>query len=859
MADVVRKRLVGFLALFVVLALGAAASFAGSTVNQSIPERSGAVTLEGLSAEVEVVRDAHGVPQIYADTAEDLFAAQGYVHAQDRFWEMDVRRHITAGRLSELFGESQLETDAYIRTMGWRRVAEEEVGLLSAEARTQLDAYANGVNAYLSSRDTQDLSLEYSIIGLNGKVARPEPWTPADSLAWLKAMAWDLDGNKTQEIELAVVADRVGMERAKELYPAYDLDARLPIVINGELRGEKFTTSTGDRRVAVQPAAGARAEKAAWSGAESALQATAKMSEAIPPLVAAEHPGEVGSNSWAISGERTATGKAMLSNDPHLATSIPSIFAQMGLHCRTVNKACAYDVSGFTFSGMPGVVIGHNADIAWGFTTPYLDTQDLFIEQVDEQNRVRRGERWEPLSIRTEKIAVQGEDEPREITVRTSSHGPLMSDVDGAMGGVAERERAKGDGTAQYAVAMSWTALTPTPSMEAIFALNQAEDFTQFRAAAKLLRAPSQNLMYADVEGNIGYQLPGDVPVRKNGRDGLTPTQGWDPANDWSATIPYEELPYAYNPPDGVIVAANQTIVGEQYPRLLGPKGPSYGWRSQRIRDRLAALDDVTLDQGEELFYDTSVTYAQAMVPAMLRAPALEAWVIEGQSALLAWDGHADADSAGAAYYYLVVDNLLKRTFRDELPVQAWPESGDRWYAVLQTLLQDRTNPWWDDVTTNKVETSDDIMALALLDARREITARMSRDVDGWEWGKLHRLSLTHQTLGTSGIGPVEAMFNRGGFASGGGPAVVDAMSFRSTAEGNYHVTNGPAMRMLIDLGELDDSRWVNQSGASGHAFSDTYDDQLELWATNRMWKFAFTEAAVRQAGVETLRLRPTT
>lgn len=853
----VRKRVLGFLALFLVLALGAAASYAGSTVNQSTPERSGMATLEGLSAEVEVVRDVHGVPQIYADTAEDLFAAQGYVHAQDRFWEMDVRRHITSGRLSELFGESQLETDAYIRTMGWRRVAEEEVNLLSAEAHAQLDAYASGVNAYLNSRDTSDLSLEYAIIGLTGDIARPEPWTPADSLAWLKAMAWDLDGNRTQEIELAVVAGTVGLERAKELYPDYNLDARLPIVTSGNVRGEKFTTSSGDRRVTVQQPQADTGKSLPWSGAEEALQATAKVRTAIPPLVAAEHPGEVGSNSWAISGERTASGEAMLSNDPHLATSIPSIFAQMGLHCRTVNKACPYDVSGFTFSGMPGVVIGHNADIAWGFTTPYLDTQDLFVEQVDEQNRVKRGGSWEPLTVRTEEIAVQGESEPRQITVRTSSHGPLMSDVDQAMRGVAEAERGEDAEGVQYAVAMSWTALTPTPSIEAIFALNQAGDFTEFRAAAKLLLAPSQNLMYADVEGNIGYQLPGDIPVRRGGRDGLTPAQGWDAANDWSGTIPYDELPFAYNPPDGVIVAANQSIVGEQYPQLLG-SNPSYGWRSQEIRDELAKLDDVTMDQAEQLFYDTTVPYAEAMIPPMLRAVALEEWVLAGQSELIAWDQNADADSAGAAYYYLVVDNLLKLTFRDEIPEQAWPESGDRWYAVLQRLLQDRTNPWWDDVTTEKVETSDDIMAEALLAARREITARMSRDADGWQWGKLHRLSLTHQTLGTSGVGPIEAIFNRGDYPSGGGPAVVDAMSFRATAEGDYHVTNGPAMRMLVDLGDLDGSRWVNQSGASGHPFEDTYDDQLELWATNRMWQFAFTEPAVRTTAVETLVLQPT-
>ena len=838
-----------FTALVVALVIGGLSTLAVGTARRPLPETEGRMMLPGLSREVEVLRDGHGVAQIYADTPEDLFEAQGFVHAQDRFYEMDVRRHITAGRLAELFGPSQVETDAYVRTLGWRRTAEQELALLSSSTRRYLDAYASGVNAYLSGRATGDLSLEYRLLGLQGLRYTPEPWNAVDSISWLKAMAWDLGSNREQETEQALLTYQLGAKRAASLWPSYPVDGFDPIVTRGAVVKGGFDPAAA--RGSARPApVGASAPE--LRRASAALTAAAKVDDAIPPLLAAgELGGETGSNSWVVSGQRTASGQPLLSNDPHLQTSIPSVFTQVGLHCRTVGPACPFEVSGFSFSGVPGVVIGRNAQVAWGLTTSHLDVQDLYLEDVRD-NMVRLGERYLPLTVRTEEIRVRGEDQPRTITVRTSRHGPLLSDVDpqlarmGAGGGAPTRE--------SYAVALSWVASQPGRTMDALLGLDRARNFTEFRAAAKLLDAPSQNLVYADTSGNIGYQLPGVVPVRGAG-DGRLPAPGWDASYDWVGRVPFEQLPYVYNPPAGYIVAANQPVIGDQYAPRLGANY-SYGWRSQELVDRLGDAGPLTLDAAEQLFYDDTVRFAADLVPTLLRVKVADPWVAEGQQTLVGWDYSAAPDSAAAAYFNVVFHNLLKATFRDELPEELWPTGGDRWFAVVAQLIQQPDSPWWDDVSTpGRVERRNDILLAAMTSARKELTSLMARDTGKWQWGHLHRVTLRNQTLGNSGVGLVERIFNRGNYQVGGGPGVVNALSYDTTK--GYRVTTGPTMRMLVDLGNPDASRWVNQSGVSGHAYDDTYDDQLELWATNRTWPFVSSRAAVDAATRQRLLLAP--
>ena len=828
-----------FTAVVLVLALGGLTSLAIATVRTSFPETSGRLMVSGLKGQVEVLRDSYGVPHIYADNAEDLFQAQGYVHAQDRFFEMDFRRHLAAGRLSELFGVSQLETDAYVRTLGWRRAAEQELTLLAPSTRRYLDAYAAGVNAYLAGRSAADISLEYSLLRLQGLRYTPSVWTAVDSIAWLKVMAWDLASNLTQEADRAIITSKLGAGRASDLFPSYPLeDDFAPIVRRGDVVGKTFDPTAS--RSSARPLPDGLSNDQ-LRNATSVLQSAAKINQVIPHVLGSGSvEAGTGSNSWAVAGSRTESGKAILSNDPHLATGIPSAFAQVGLHCRTVSEACPFEVSGFSMASMPGVVIGKNNKIAWGLTTSYADVQDLYLEDV-RGDTVRQGDTYVPLRVITEEIQVRGEDQPRTVRIRSSLHGPLLSDVDQRLQQVSA-SRADLNAT-QYAVALSWTALQPGRSMDALLAIDQAQNFEEFRGAAALLSAPSQNLIYADTDGNIGYQLAGSVPQRRNG-NGTKPSPGWDATYDWRGTIPFAKAPFVYNPPSGFLVAANQQVIGAQYPYPLG-SGFSYGWRSQEIIDTLRDAPLLTLDSAEQIFYDDTIRFAEDLVPILLKIKVPDPWVVEGQGTLVGWDYSSTKDSAAAAYFNVVCHNIFKLTFRDELPEEdLWPTGGDRWYAVLTILIGQVKNPWWDDVRTpDKIETRDDILLAALTNARKEITSLMARDTDQWQWGKIHTVRLQNPTLGKSGIEPIERLFNRGQYQVGGGPAVVNAMAFDDRK--GYAVTAAPAMRMLIDLGDLDLSRWVNQSGVSGHAFHRHYDDQTELWANQRLWPFVSSRAAV--------------
>jgi len=844
-----RPRLWIFAAIVVVLTLGFAASLAVGTARRSLPDLEGRITLEGLSAPVEVVRDEYGVPQIYADHAEDLFQAQGFVHAQDRFYQMDVRRHLAAGRLSELFGVSQVTTDAYVRTLGWRRIAEREVSLLSPSTRRYLDAYAAGVNSYLRGRSAADVSLEYSLLNLQGLDYTPEDWTAVDSVAWLKVMAWELSSNRSQESELAVMTARVGAARAAQLFPPHPFRDFAPIVRHGRLVDGAFDPAAVSSPARSAPAGGVGEDT--LRRASGALSSVAELDRVLSGSGIAGPSGSgAGSNSYAASGRRTTTGSALLANDPHLATAIPSMFTQAGLHCRVRTTACPFGVTGFSLSGVPGVLIGKNPTIAWGVTTSYADTVDLYLEQV-QGDMVRRGEGYQPLQVRTEQIAVRGEDAPRSIRVRTSRHGPLLSDVDPQLETVGTATAANGE---PYGVAVAWTGYRPGRVMDAVFALNRARSFPEFRAAAGLLTALTQNVLYADTAGNIGSQLAGSVPRRGRG-DGRTPAPGWDAAFDWRGVLPFAALPHAYNPPHGVLVAANQPTIGAPYPYRLGSQY-SYGWRSEQITRRLEEARPLSPATAEQILYDDSVLFAADLVPVLLRITVNDPWVLEGQRTLVGWDYRASADSAAAAYFHVVVHNLLKRTFRDEMPEALWPAGGGRWYAVLSTLLAQPRDAWWDDVATPAVrETRDDILLASLTGARKELTSLLARDTNQWQWGKLHRVTLRHQTLGTGGVGAVERMFNRGDYPVSGGPATVNALGFDTRT--GYRVQTGPAMRMVVDLGNPDASRWVNQSGVSGHAFDTHYEDQTALWATNRTWPFRSSRAAVDQAAVSRLELVP--
>ncbi|WP_082503206.1 penicillin acylase family protein [Nocardioides sp. Leaf307] len=841
-----------------VLVLLAGLVTATVVVRRPFPQTTGEASLPGLEGEVEVVRDDHGVPQLYGDSVEDLVRAQGYVQAQERFYEMDVRRHATAGRLAELFGEAALESDLVVRTMGWRRVAEEELGLLEPETRAALEAYSEGVNAYLDQHDPSEIAIEYTLLDLSGLDYRPADWTPVDSLAWLKAMAWDLRGNMSDEIDRVLTAADVGPERAAELWPPYPYDEHAPIVDQGAVVDDVFEQDAerGGSRNPVRPPW--RADQVA------ALRAVGRGLEDLPAWLG--RGDGVGSNSWVVDGEHSTTGAPILANDPHLGVGLPGVWMQMGLHCRTVSPACALDVAGFTFSGVPGVVIGHNADIAWGFTNLGPDVTDLYLERVDGDSWIQDGER-RPLRTRTETVEVRDGDDVR-LEVRATAHGPILSDVSEAIGRVADAEAADPPGGAvregeELAVSLQWTALRPAPTADAILQLNLATDWDSFRAAASSFAVPAQNLVYADREGHIGYQAPGRIPIRKSGNDGRLPAAGWRSENDWTGDyLPFSSLPHVLDPEDGFVVTANQAVVAQDFPSFFTDDWDR-GYRSQRIRDvledRFADGGTVSVGDMTDLQLDTASALGPVLTPYLLQQRMPGGYYTGGQRQLRDWDFTQPAEgpqSAAAAYFNVVWRTVLQQTFDDELSPEVRPDGGQRWWAVMERLLREPRDPWWDDVTTEDVvETRDDVLRQSMLDARDELTRLDAHDADDWEWGHLHRLELREQTLGDSGIAPVEWLVNRGGWKAGGGGSAVDATAW-DAAEG-YTVTAAPSMRMVVSLAELDDSRWINLTGVSGHPFHPHYTDQTDLWARGETLAWAFSPDAVRAAADDTMTLAP--
>ncbi len=882
---VVRLALIGAAAT-VAFALVAAFVTGVVYVRRPLPTRGGDVTMSGLRAKVVVKRDARAVPQIYADTPEDLFRAQGFVQAEDRFFEMDLRRHITAGRLSELVGANAdaLAADTSVRTMGWRDVAQRELAGLDPATRGYLQAFSDGVNDYIRGKSPASLSLSYTLLGAANPLAPIELWQPVDSLSWLKAMAWDLRSNYSDELERARVFATVrDVGRVEQLWPAYPFDRHLPII------PDKSSASASRAPAGVQAPAGARAPAAAppraptrgyaavleSDAAQKALDAAQRAVDAVP--VTLGHGDVVGSNSWVLSGSLTTTGKPLLANDPHLDVSVPGVWYQMGLHCTHVGPSCPFDVTGFTFAGLPGVVIGHNARMAWGMTNLAPDVSDFYLEQVSADGTYLRDGRRERLAIRQETIKVAG-GAPVTITVRSTGHGPLLSDAIGdlatlgrvAPAGPTSPLRAEG-----YGISLAWTALQPGRTMQAVFAMDAASDFASFRTAALLLDSPAQNLVYADVDGHIGYQAPGRIPIRavpatatSVPADGTWPQPGWDSAFDWRGYLPTDGLPYVEDPADGFVVAANQAVGPPAVASEL-TQDWDYGYRSQRIRDLITAADDVHRKLGvadmQAMQRDTYNGIAASLVP-LLRHASVDPFTAQAQHLLDGWDFTQPAtsddgqgrNSAAAAYFNAVWASLLDLTFGDEMPEGTRPNGGDRWFEVVRDLLNNPQDAWWDNrKTADIVETRDEIIRQAMVAARLRLTSSLGKDPQRWQWGRLHRVELTQTPLGAAGSpAPVRWIFNLGPFDAPGGTAIVDALAW-DAASGTFAVTAGPSMRMVVNLADLDGSTWVNETGSSGHPFDSHYDDQVSAWLKGQAYSWPFTPAAVTAATKEQQVLLP--
>ncbi len=850
---------------------------------RSQPQVAGTLSVPGLAAPVEVIRDETGIAHLYADTPDDLFFAQGFVHASERMWQMEVFRHIGAGRVSELFGTSQLDTDRFIRTLGWRQAAERDLASLDAATVRVLERYAAGVNAWIDqSRGRRGLAFVVTGLqagkgtGLDGY--DPEPWIPLDTVLFGKLQAWSLGGNYDAELFRLLADARLGDPALTDLLvPGYP-DGGPTITTTPDLVGPpaalESATEAPSGASAATPDERAAADEpaAADERAASGFRRLATIGDAIGALAgfddgqtALGHPG-VGSNNWVVAPQESATGHALLANDPHLGVQLPSIWYMNALHCRTVSSACPYDVAGVSFPSAPGVILGHNGRIAWGATNTGPDVQDLFVETPDPANPANylyKGESI-PFETREETIAIAG-GEPVTITVRATVHGPLLNDVVPELADTPEL------------YAFRWTALAePDGLIGAFLKVNVASSFDEFRAAFRDYVAPAQNFVYADVNGNIGLQVPGRVPVRPAGDDGRRPVDGSSGAHDWTGYVPYEELPALYNPPAGFIVTANNLPVDAAYPYHLGNEWDP-GWRATRIRqllDAAAAEGGVTRDDLSRIQLDTRLLRADDLVPFLRAAEPATPDGLEARRLIRGWHGTCDLDSAGCAAYEVTEWRLLRAVFDPWLGTLAPMYVGsDPSRQAIRAVADDAASPFWDDPNTPEVETRAGRLAAALDDAGAELRGALG-DPARWTWSRVHTATFREQTLGTSGIAPLEAYFNAGPY---GVPGTSDAVNNGNTSLGAWYpdpdepgatpgtlrdafsMTNHPSYRLAIEMtpDRLDAARIVISTGQGGNPGGRHYSDLIDDWITGRTALLPFGREAVEALASSRLTLQP--
>jgi penicillin amidase len=753
-------------------------------VRRAFPQASGRIVLSGLQGSVEVMRDRWGVPHIYAQHDLDLFFAQGFVHAQDRLWQMEFNRRAASGRLSEMFGQVTLDTDRFLRTVGLRRAAEAEAAQLDEETKRVLQAYADGVNAYVASRRGR-LPLEFTLLR-----HAPEPWSPVDSIAFGKLMAWTLSGNWDSEILRAHLLSRFGEAGIERLLPAYP--AGMPVIVPAGADYRPFRSPAALRLAAHAPARNG-----------------------------------IGSNNWVIAGARTTTGKPILANDPHLEAAMPSIWYEMDLSSER------FHVTGATFAGTPGVIIGHNEHIAWGVTNAGPDVQDLYLERFDPDDPTRyefRGQ-WERATVVEEVITVKGRRDPVTLPVRITRHGPILN-------GVVE-------GLDAF-VALRWTALDPGTILNSVLRLNQARNWEEFREALRLWTVPAQNFVYADTDGNIGYQLPGRIPVRAKG-NGLLPVPGWTGEYEWVGEIPFDELPSSFNPERGYIITANNRIIPDGYTHFIAAEWDP-GFRAQRIETMLAAQPKVSPEVVADMQLDTTSLPAQTLLRALGSVQITEEPEASLLAELRAWDGVLAPESRAAAIYEAFRVALPQVLFEDLLGpdmFKRYLDRSDAWTLAILRLLNEPSSPWWGPAGR------DALVAKALVKAEETLTQRLGSDQSNWTWGRLHIMRFEHPIGRVPVLGRI---FNAIAPPTGGDAFTVNnggfsVKTFRQVVVASY--------RQILEVGNWDRSMAIHTTGQSGLPFHRHYKDFVMPWATGQYHPLFFSSVKILETVESSLTLAP--
>ncbi|CCG40918.1 penicillin acylase family protein [Magnetospirillum molischianum] len=732
-----------------------------------LPRQTGRIELSGLSEPVTIARNDRGVPRIQAANREDSWFALGWVHAQDRMWQMETMRRLGSGRISEAVGATGLVSDRFMRTLGLRQQAERSLSRLDEPTRAALTAYANGVNAWLTSPETR-LPLEYTLLGV-----RPEPWSPVDSLLWQKLMALQLAGNWPDDILRARLARRIDSKRIPDLFPTGSPES---------------TQGLSD---------------ANWRALSAVIPA------AVRPAPA--------SNIWIVSGTRSASGKPILSNDPHLPFTAPSYWYLAEI------EAPGMSLAGATSPGLPFHVIGHNDRIAWGFTSAEADTVDLFIEKTDGDNAYRTPEGSRPFTVREEVIKVK--DSP-DITlrVRETRHGPVISDlIAGDLAGPSD------------VVAFASTALSDSDTgVQTLMRMNFARDWPGFAAVLRDVQAPALNVGYADVSGTIALTTVGRIPIRRSG-NGLTPARGWTGSGDWTGWIPPGKLPQTVNPRSGILINANNRPTPDKYPYLIAALWPET-YRAERLREILETRKGMTIADMVAIQGDIVSLQAVEVKDLLTGVEPASERGREAVRLIADWTGEVSGDRPEPLLLATWVANLTRAVFADELGELYDPQSPPSPQALIGAFTKRRY--WCDDFSTPAAESCEELIERSLNQSLTDLSADWGHDMSRWRWGDAHRARFTNPVLGQV---PLLRRWANLETPTNGDNATLSRGSYRIEGKNFPHV-HGPSLRTVFDLSALDDSRYLIVPGQSGHPMSPHYGDQLKDWSDNRSFRLEHGE-----------------
>jgi penicillin amidase len=773
--------------LFIFLPLACALLWLFIHFRSSLPPQSGEVRIQGISTSVHIVRDAQGVPVIKADSDRDVFFATGYVHAQDRLWQLEVQRRVVRGRLSEVFGKETVRQDAWMRTLGLYEAAKHDWPALSPEARASLSAYAEGINAWMAAHT--DLPIEFATNAI-----RPEPWTVYDSLAWIKLFALNLGGNMRGELAHYVALPMLSQDKIASIF---NIDATA-VAMAGN-----YAPKT------------AQAMQQMLLGQEE-LEHTLKIGGRY-----------VGSNAWVVSGKLTSTGNALLANDPHLGLQIPSLWyplVQQGQHLAS---------SGMSMVGLPLVVFGRNRDIAWGGTSLMADVQDLYLEEVNPlaPTQYRANGQWKEFATHTETIRVKADFpsvlsrpfEPVTLQVRSTRHGPVVSDFIGPL---------------DQPVSLQWTALQPGDvTYDSFFHLNYATDWASFRTALRNHVAPALNVLFADNKGNIGYVGAGRIPVRAKG-SGFLPVSGATDEYSWTGYIPFDGLPQIYNPQQGYIVSANNKPIGSDYPYFL-----SNEWAPDGRARRIEQLLNAHIKHGEKLTPDMF----GVMQGDIVSLPARQATEIltgmkpttgrqeKALGYLRSWGGEMTTATPSPAIFNVWMRHLRTELFKPSLKA-SWNDGRKQDVLdgiasgvdlqVINAALSDGRNIWCDQGNPRASSSCERRMRQALDEALDELEKLDGFNMGGWRWQDIHQTVYEHAPFSHS---KVLALLFEKRIANGGSTDTINVANATYQESEGYRQTFGASFRQIIPLNDkASPILYMNSTGQSGNIFSPHYADMVE-------------------------------